>query len=78
MHKAVEISKKSVDAKEAQALMNFLQSNPETAIKHISDYLKKFPNGTQAGYLKYLSAVAGNIAGRVPLPTDIDTDDYRR
>ena len=77
LHKAVEISKKAVNTKEAQALMDFLQSNPEIAIKHISDYLKKFPNGTQEGYLKYLSAVAGNIAGQVP-PTDIDTDDYRR
>lgn len=56
------------------ALVDFLQRDPETARAAITDYIKKNPGGDIEGFYKYISALMGRygelVAKNAYIPTD--------
>lgn len=72
LDKGIGIYKNLIDSKKDKVLMDFLQQNPSESIAHITNYLQRFPNGTQEGFRKYINSAVGNLSGQAIAPTFVD------
>lgn len=57
------------------ALMNFLQQRPQEALAHINEYARKYPNGTQEGFRKYINSAIANYSAASTPATYVDPGD---